>query len=109
MPVPPTVVYLGASRGVGFLAYRRLASINPDVQSVLLVRSITNFKTSVEFASLDDDIVSRTILVEGDARSEDDVRHLLSEGRETLTAIVFSIGTAVLSVSIASIKYLRLW
>jgi len=92
MSAPPTVIYLGASRGVGFLAYKRLASINPDVQSVLLVRSIADFKTSVEFASLDDDLLSRTILVEGDAHSEDDVRRLLSEGKETLTAIVFSIG-----------------
>jgi len=89
-----TVVYLGASRGVGFLAYRHLASINPDVRSVLLLRSISNFQASAEFESLDNDILSRTTLIEGNAHSEDDVRRLLTKGMEhlNLSAIVFSIG-----------------
>lgn len=88
-----TVVYLGASRGVGFAAYRKLAHTRKDVHSVLLLRSVSSFKESEpQWAALDQDVKSRTTLVEGDAHSEDNVNALLHAAGPNLEAIVFSIG-----------------
>jgi len=88
-----TVVYLGASRGVGFAAYRKLALTRKDVHSVLLLRSVSSFKESEPgWAALDQDVKSRTTLVEGDAFSEDNVNALLHAAGPNLKAIVFSIG-----------------
>jgi len=90
-----TVVYLGASRGVGFTAYAKLAHARKDIQSVLLLPSVSSFKESEpQWTALDDDVKSRTTLVEGSAHSEDSVRVLLHAAGPNPEAIVFSIGFA---------------
>jgi hypothetical protein len=91
-----TVVYLGASRGVGFTAYAKLAHARKDIQSVLLLPSVSSFKESEpRWTALDGDVKSRTTLVEGSAHSEDSVRVLLHAAGPNPEAIVFSIGAFV--------------
>jgi len=88
----PAVLYLGASRGVGFAAYTSLASTRKDIKSVLLLRSVSSFQNSPEYKSLAPDVVSRTVLVQGDAHSEESIRELIAKGQGNIEAIVSSIG-----------------
>lgn len=87
-----TIVYLGASRGVGFAAYTRLAQQNKVIRSVLLLRNVSAFESSAEYKSIDPEILSRTVLVQGNAHNEEDVRHAIKEAGESLDAVVYSIG-----------------
>lgn len=90
-----TVVYLGASRGIGFAAYTRLAQHDKTVRSVLLLRNVSSFEASAEYKTIDPDVLARTVLVQGNAHSEQDVHGLIADAAKdgSLDAVVFSIGT----------------
>lgn len=88
----PSVLYLGASRGVGFNAYTTLAAARPELQSVLLLRSIERFQATAKEESLPADILERTTLVPGDAHQVDTIVNALKLAGDNLEAIVTSIG-----------------
>jgi len=99
----PTVVYLGASRGVGFAAYSRLAQLRPDIRSILLLRNPERFQ-SEEYAALSDDIKSRTVLFKGDAHNKAQVEEAINMAGDDLEAVVFTIGFQPPNSTTAAIK-----
>lgn len=99
-------VYLGASRGVSFIAYTRLAQQNKDVRSILLIRNVSAFQSSTEYKSIDPDVLARTVLVQGNAHNEDDVRKVIQEAGNALDAVVYSIGETRSHLVMTS-EYLR--
>lgn len=88
----PTVLYLGASRGVAFNAYVALATQRPDLHHVLLLRSPSSFEESPEGKSLTEDVRRRTTFFKGDARVVESVRDALRTAGSNLYAVVSSIG-----------------
>jgi NAD(P)-dependent dehydrogenase (short-subunit alcohol dehydrogenase family) len=88
----PSVLYLGASRGIGFSAYITLATARREVHSVLLLRSVERFKESPEGKSIPSDILSRTTFVKGDALEINTVLEALKAAGDNVEAIVSSIG-----------------
>jgi len=89
----PTVVYLGASRGVGFNAYHKLAELRPDIRSILLLRNPDLFHAE-EYATVSEEIKSRTTIYKGDAHVQENVEEVLRMAGPNLEAVVFTIGNA---------------
>lgn len=89
-PKTSTILYIGASRGIGYAAYESLAKSRPDKHHILLLRSISSFKSRLEYKSLSDDILERTTFVEGDAFNEEDVKRAVS--MNGVEAVVYTVG-----------------
>lgn len=89
----PTVLFFGASRGVGYHAYRNLTLQRPDLRCLLFLRSFETFRWSREGLSLSSAEERRTQIIEGDVLNLQDVRNALTRAGNNLHAIVFSIGT----------------
>ena len=87
-----TILYLGASRGVGFSTYSALALSRPDVTSVLLLRSIERFQATAQAEGVSEEVLGRTRCVRGDAHVQVDLERALGEAGEGLETIVTSIG-----------------
>ena len=87
----PTFVYIGASGGVGFYAYKSTLTLRSDARAVLLLRSVNDFCNSKEWQGLCADVRARTTLMEGDALSETDVRTALWSAMGGLEGIVYSL------------------
>lgn len=88
----PSVLYLGASRGIGFAAFETLAAARPEIRSVLLLRNVENFQASADGKSIPADVLERTTLVKGDAHEIDTVLNALRLAGDNIEAIVYSIG-----------------
>lgn len=89
---PPTIVYLGASRGIGFATYHKLSQLRPEIRSILLLRNPDRFHAE-EYASVSEEIKSRTVIYKGDAHVQESVEEVLRMAGPNLEAVVFTIGT----------------
>jgi NAD(P)-dependent dehydrogenase (short-subunit alcohol dehydrogenase family) len=105
----PAILYIGASRGMGYAAYTSLAHARPDLHHVLLLRSISSFKSRPEYTKLNEDVVARTTFVEGDAFNEEDVKRVLGMDRYDVQGIVYSVGppdpTSVVQTLIHGVQF----
>lgn len=91
---PPTVLFFGGSRGLGYHAYRHLSSQRPDFRYLLFLRSLSTFRRSREGLSLSGAEDRRTTVFEGDVCEIKDMRNALARAGKNLHAIVFSMGAS---------------
>ncbi|SRR5258705_568846 len=87
-----TLAYIGASRGVGFAAYAAVASADPDVRSVLMLRNPDGLRASPHYLSLGATIKDHTTLLMGDVHNSDSIEELLDECGSSLRSITYSVG-----------------
>ena len=88
----PSVLFLGASRGVAFYTYKTLAELRPDLDFVLVLRNPDVFKKSEEYKSLSQKTIDRTLFIKGDATDSDSLKKALNELTSPLDTLVTSIG-----------------
>ena len=91
----PTFLYVGASQGVGFYAYKSTLTLRSNARAVLLLRSVHDFCNSKEWRGLRPNVRARTTLMEGDALSETNVRTALWRAMDGLEGIVYSLSDYV--------------
>jgi len=84
------VLFLGASRGVGF--YTALALLKSGGHATLLLRKPDVFTSNPEYEALSDEEKARVTLVQGDAFVEADVQKAVDAAGEEMNTVVYSIG-----------------